>query len=318
MAQKNKNKVKARKVTTRKARARVQSMSVARPVQQKMLAYAHLLNDPCQGPIQEGIYPGEQGFVQRFSANSVAAIGASTVYLVAYYPAANAFVSVALASTTTPYVVNWAVSAALSPGHAFLQPVTDKSRAHAACIEAGLWNQAVTAITGTVSVGVFSYSYLAQATNLAGGVNDLLNQLSPPEPLIRTSYECKWAPGSFDNRFSTYGTLSATDASDQNVVVMVFSGLAANAEFRVRMTAVHEYTGKPLSGLVPNATDTAVGIDHNAVTSALKARNANWFHNLKTEAWSALKGYAVSGMKEVGPQVAKFAGKALLGGLALL
>lgn len=262
--------------------------------------YAKLLVDPCNGPINKNIYPGPQGLVQRFVSDVTVNNSAGlTSGVFAYFPKLNGFLSFSTTTSGTTFTPSWTVSSAASPGHGFLSGVAAKSRPHAACITAIPASLSVTNIAGEWAYGIVTSSELLSlgASTTVDSVFQILNTRSIVQ---RATLEVKWSPGLRDNQFATYGTISDTDVSDDNCVVLCYRGLPAATPIGIRVTGVLEWMPRTGQGLVSDGTNSAVGINHTAVAASLHQHKPNWFHsildNFATDASMAVRQVSRAGM----------------------
>lgn len=243
-------------------------------------AFARMLDDPCNAEMHTGVYPGEIGAVQRAVADFSTAGGAgNTCGYVMYWPSVNAADQ---GSTTAGNVIishNWTVAAPFSPGHSLFQAVASKSRCLGACLQLSPASLSLTNIVGEVTVGCVSSDMIPVGAG-ALTIDQLFNTLSLKSVLQRKPVEVKFTPGTFDNRYNSYGVAATADTSDTNVLVIAWRGIPAGTAFSARITALVEYTAKSTSSIAASAAATSGGLNHLAVTTALHKHKPSWFHNL--------------------------------------
>lgn len=243
-------------------------------------AYARMLDDPCNAEMHTGVYPGEIGAVQRAVADFSTAGGAgNTCGFLMYYPAINGADQGTAPAGSTIISHGWTVSSPYSPGHSLFQNVAAKSRCLGACLQLSPASLSLTNIVGEVAVGCVSADMVAQGPATVT-VDQLFNTLSLKSILQRKPVEVKFAPGCFDNKYTSYGTLATADLSDTNMLVIAWRGIPAGTQFSARITALLEYTAKSTSSIAASASATSGGINHLAVTTALHKHKPSWFHNL--------------------------------------
>lgn len=244
----------------------------------KQAQYAALLKDPCGAPLVTGSYPGEVGMVGRYMSDNTSST--NPCGFAAYYPAINAADFQSAVTPSTVFAHSWTVAAPFSPGHTILAAAAAKSRALSACIQALFPNVSITNVTGEICVGCVS----ADSFNNGNYTVDQLFQLLPQKAIVtRNQYECKFTPGVFDDKFTTYGQLTTVDQSDTNVIIVAYRGLPASALPSFRITSVLEYTARVNSGLVPTGATVSAGINTMSVASAVHKAQPGWWHNLVSE-----------------------------------
>lgn len=279
---KNKNKQQPkRNGRSRKRRARGGAGRSA--VSEKVLSYAALLADPCEADVPEAsVYPGETGIVSRFASEVAIGGGAGeTCGFIAYHPNDNTVCVVTQALPTTTFVINAGSFIYNSvPGSTFLLASARKMRSLAACITA-MPNSSTLNATGDIAVGNVSLSTLfATATS----VTQVFSLLTKRAPIIRKNFEVRFVPGEMDQRYSNVllganPSLTGTDDTDTNVVVLAWRGLPAASGLNYRLTNVIEWTPLLNAGLtVSTATDP--GMPHGAVVHEMHKHNPGWWHTL--------------------------------------
>jgi len=283
---------------------------------EKMKEYAHMLTNPCEAKLASGTYPGEVGVVSRFVAD-FSGVANSAGWL-AYYPAVNAVGAITSVNSTTPQAFGWTVASPFSPGHGLLSTTANKSRGLAACLQVNFPNVSITNVTGEITVGCVSSDTFVSGGNYT--VDSIFSVLTERTIVQRNQYECLFTPGSFDNRFNTYGTFGAVDQSDTNIVIIAWRGLPATTTPSFRITSVLEWTARPASGLAASASAPSPGIDPIKVASVVHQTHPNWWHNLKSDlisdASTVTRYVARSAMGVAGGLATGFIGQAARGLLA--
>jgi len=258
----------------------------------KAVAAAKMLEDPCNATLSEACYRGDQGYRNRFVASAVYGGGAGQNALaVVYSPTANAYYF----STTVGSGVTGTWTTVSGPGASFVGSNASGIRSLGACLQAtpnaanlSTSGQVYTAVVSTASIGLLSGTSpscdsLAQLCNKYGKIN------------IDAPMETKWIPASSDEDFQPPNVLP-TDATDSNIILMVFIGFPAASGITLRFTNIIEW--KPLANL-GIATESFLGnpsrntIEH--VKQALRSKDPNWWSNVGKGAYSVLRGYATGG-----------------------
>lgn len=253
---------------------------VPRGVDSPAASFARMLDDPCNADVKTGVYPGEIGAVQRAVADFSTAGGAgNTCGYVMYWPSVNAADQGSTTAGTVILSHNWTVASPFSPGHSLFQAVASKTRCLGACLQLSPASLSLTNIVGEVTVGCVSADMIPVGAG-ALTVDQIFNTLSLKSVLQRKPVEVKFTPGTFDNRYNSYGTAATADTSDTNMLVIAWRGIPAGTAFSARITALLEYTAKSTSSIAASAAATSGGLNHLAVTTALHKHKPSWFHNL--------------------------------------
>jgi len=259
-------------------------------------AHARMLYDPCGAPLEESVYPGDRGYVNRFQANASYGVGAGATAWFTVIKPGNAcstnFDFLASSSTGS----NLAFSSAAFPGASFLSVNASKTRCISFCIALAP-NAAPNTCTGTIHFGLVNASTLV---NGAPFNPDQLIQLTTERvsaaSALMAPLEVKWSPGGFDDRYATQGALSDDD-SDRNCLVVVGTGFPAASGVSYRMVTVLEWSPKGNLGITNDAS--SVGRSRNTlaeVTRALKQRDSSWWWSLGKKTIGVAKGAAAGYM----------------------
>jgi hypothetical protein len=262
------------------------------------VAHAKMLYDPCDSLLEESVYPGDRGYVNRFQAVGTYGTGAGATSFMTFIKPGNIcstnFDSVTSATTNT-----LAYSKAAFPGATFLAGTATKARAVAFCISlrpiASANNATGTIYFGVVNANTFRNSIVTSPDTAA---SFLTNSVSSAQALLNP-LEIKWSPGGFDDRYADAAALGDDD-SDRNILVVVGTGFPAASGVQYRMTSITEWAPAGTFGIIQDAT--AVGRSRNdihAVTKALKMKDSNWWWSLGTKTLGLAKavvgGYAAGG-----------------------
>jgi len=269
--------------------------------------YMALLNDPCNADTDlQAVYPGEGGFIQRFisdgTLNSVAA-GTATSGVILFHPNSGGVYSSFQNDPTNgiPISLGSYILASTgfpqAPGQTFLTGSAAKIRALAACVSVLPSAVSVTNMTGEVACGVTSLD----STFGTNSVNDFFALFAARAALTKKQVDCKWYPGAFDDRYSTWNSNTSIDSSDTNVIGIAWRGYPVNAALSARLTSVVEWTPRLKSGLPPS-NQVKPSIDHNNAVATLQQAKPDWWHNL-----GAAANYTTNFLwKHGGEKLAKF------------
>jgi len=286
--------IKKLQKTAKKVRRNVGKMAGgamgAAILDQKAMAAAKMLEDPCNATISEACYRGDLGFRNRFVASVTLLNGAGvTAGAIAFIPGPNIVYWMAAANSTTG--VTW--TSFNGPGTNFIQTNAVAIRSLGACISS-------TPVAPNLSTSGQVYTSIVPVSALAVGSTQTPDQLSQlcnkyGKVVIDQPMETKWIPGSADENYNT--PFVTADSSDQTAILMVYVGLPAASGIISRFTNITEW--KPLNSL-GIASESFHGnpsrntIEH--VKQALARKNPNWWSNIGTLAYSVIRGYATAGM----------------------
>lgn len=291
------------------AKSKVKSKRVSKPrrkqlanprlgLDQHAIAHARMLDDPCDSMLEESVYPGDRGYVQRFVANASYGAGAGATAWFAVWKPGN-IVSTNFDSVTSGVTNALSFQKASWPGAAFLAGNTSKTRAVSFCMTFRPVASANNA-TGTIHFGVVNAQTFINGGSLSPDIiaSYCTNSVSAAQALINP-LEVKWCPGGFDDRYCATTSLSDDD-SDRNVLIVCGIGFPPATGVQYRATAIVEWAPTGSSGVMQDAT--SVGKSHNTihdVTRALKQKNANWWWQLGKSSMNltskVIGGYAAGG-----------------------
>jgi len=233
-------------------------------------------------------------------------VAAQTCYLYGFHPNTNSYASVAAANSGTPITVATAVGPAV-PGYTHLNGSAQKIRALASAIRFSIPSLSITTIVGEFCVGVMSLDSFTALTT----VDQAFNLSQGRGNITRDLHEVRWYPGSFDSKYSTYGNISTSDASDTNVLYFAVRGIPASTVIPVQTTSVVEWTAKPNSGLSVSGA-TSSGTDHQHTVNTLHSHTPGWHHTAKSTGERLLEDVIGHASKAV----EKWAPKMIQGGLS--
>lgn len=286
-------------VTKKQAPKRTQSIPKSLPgLDTGAVQHAKMLYDPCDSMLEESVYPGDRGYVQRFVGGGVYGAGATANCWFAVIKPGNQC-STNFDNNNPSLGSPLAFSRAAYPGGAFLTANTSKARAVAFCITVRPIASANNA-TGTIHFGITSAENFRNGNTISPDIvsSYCTNSVSAAQALINP-LEIKWCPGGFDDRYAPNNAISDDD-SDRNVLIICGIGFPVASGVQYRMTGITEWAPSGLSGIVQDAT--SVGKSRNTtadVVRALKQKDPNWWWQLggKTLKFgrSVIGGYAAGG-----------------------
>lgn len=236
-----KNKIKTKKTLRVKQRKAFVSpgLSLDEPAQ----CWAKLLNDPCNAPLCESPYPGQKGYMTRFSGVVTQSVGAGNTGVFFKVSPQGCFIAQGAtasgATTFTPTNVSNTF-----PGYNFLFSNSNQVRCVAGCVQA--WSSlSPLNITGNVHAGVVNTS----AIDVAGQSLDALSQLAAASgKLTAEMVELKWRPGPVDEEYAPIGS-GTFDLTDTNSVFYAFTGLSSSDVITFKVTFVYEWIPKANLGI---------------------------------------------------------------------
>jgi len=260
-------------------------------------AHARMLVDPCNSLLEESVYPGDRGYVNRFQATNSYGVGATSTGFIAVIKPGNA------CSTNTDLApgtvsVGLAYNLAAYPGAPFISSNASKTRAVSFCISIRP-NAAPNTATGTIYFGIVNAAALPNGLALSpnNAIALCSDSVSASQALLNP-LEVKWSPGGFDERYSS-NTISDDD-SDRNVLLVVATGLPVASGVNYRMVSIIEWSPQSTLGITNDAT--SVNRSRNTVqdvTRVLKQKDPAWWWSLGTKVAGAVsataKGYISGG-----------------------
>lgn len=271
----------------------------------KAAAFSALLADPCNGPLVPDVYPGEKGIVSRFVSDTTLSQSTGlTCGLLIYHPASGMVHTSGdlVSSSVTTLSYSYGV---VSPGYGSLNTIAAKQRCLAACITAFAASASVTSITGEYACGVCSLDTLANGSSLS--FDQAFTLATARGAIERRAVDIKWKPNALDSRYTTKGTFAGADASDTNVVFLVFRNFPAGLGIAARITGVLEWTPKVGTGVAPSTTTNSNPLPITDIVARMDARSPSWYQTVSGSFAQALMP-TVRGMAQ---EVGSFAGAAL-------
>jgi hypothetical protein len=288
---KNKKRTTTRTVAVR-TRPRREGPSVTGNSAQKLdaaaLGHANMLYDPCGAELVPSVYPGDQGYYNRFVAN--ATIGTSTgetAWALIIKPGNQVGSVTGATASSAALTINY--TAANFPGSQFLAGNAGKVRAAASCVTIRP-NAAPNNATGTIHFGNVSASSMPNGgtTNYDTLIQYCTESVSSSQAVM-APLEVKWCPGGFDDRYNFQGSASDDD-SDRNVLIIVGVGFPAASGAQWRQTAILEWTPRATAGIAFDATNVSPSqCDKECVLRYLKQRNTDWWWSLGKSTFKVAK-----------------------------
>jgi len=262
--------------------------------------YAKLLNDPCNAPLTEGIYPGTGGgIVSRLEMDAILYTSATaTGGIVVWTPGLGLMyvnsTTITADTTSVNFSPIYTVSAgAISPpGFSFLSTTAQSFRCVAACAQMS-YPGTESNRSGAISMGVMDAGTAAGfLPTAAGGENTAattatvrqLSQHSERTPAALA--EVKWFPGEQDGRFFSYGAVTAglpanptsnVDHEGRNSIVLGWSGFPVNTGCRIRLVLVCEWNPAVNQGLMATVQPKYSKASVVEVLTRMAKADPNWY-----------------------------------------
>lgn len=274
-------------------------------------AHAKMLWDPCGAELSESVYPGDRGYVNRFTNNQGLGVTATdTVFALIVKPGNQ--VQHASAAATLGATTTIAYGTGSFPGQAFLATNAAKARCISHCVTVRP-NAAPSSGTGTIHYGIINASALPNGKSLSfNDIQGFCTESVSASQALMAPLEIKWSPGGFDDRYNGFtagAPAISDDDSDRNVLVVLFSGYPAGSGALCKYTTIQEWAPNVALGVVCDATSVKKSVcDVQCVLRNLKRKDANWWWQLGTAAAKGASAIA-SGYYTGGPVGAMTAAK---------
>lgn len=257
------------------------------------LAYARLLNDPCNAPLVHGPFgDGSGGMISRFESDFI--WGASPICfngILGFLPSGPSLYQ-GLTVNDLDTVTLSGMSGA--PGSDFLNANASAYRCLAACIQL-YWPGTELNRSGIVSVGCLP-AELVFSTDCSSARVRTLSQFveRTPEGMV----EIKWQPTTYDSMFTDAGDAASSGSgidsklgtSRRNSLVATFSGVPSNVGMRARVVAVYEWKPRVGSGFVTSSAASPAGTVSN--TLRYLESTGNWMYRGAMQAQRAISSLA--------------------------
>jgi hypothetical protein len=245
--------------------------------------HANMLMDPCNSILEESVYNGDRGFVNRFQAQaSYGTTASTTAWWAIYKPGNQCSTNADVATATTASTLSFQPAA--YPGETFMTPNASKQRAVACCITVRP-NSAPNNATGTIFFGVVSASAVLNGASVTAAqlINLCSDSVSASQALM-APLEVRWSPGGLDERYNTTGTVSDDD-TDRNALIVVGTGFPAASGVNYRVVSITEWTPIRTFGVVQDATATKRSRSNiTDVVRVLKERDPSWWWSIGKKA----------------------------------
>lgn len=283
-----KNKPKAPKKAGKRSRALRAAQPnpfIADPLDAYAKMHMAMLADPCGSDLSQSVYPGDRGYVNRFTANQgLGTTATDTVFALVIKPGNQVMFAAAGANSGTPTTIVY--SSGGFPGIGFLGTNASKARCVAHCVNVRP-NASPSAGTGTIHYGVINAAALpnGKATTFDAILSYCTESVSASQALM-SPLEVKWSPGGFDDRYNQFTSslpVITDDDSDRNVLVVVFTGYPAGTGAVAKYTTIQEWSPNVALGITCDATSVKQSVcDVQCVLRNLKRKDANWWWKLGT------------------------------------
>lgn len=258
-----------------------------------------MYSDPCGATLAPSVYPGDRGYVNRFTSsfNGGTATG-EVVSIVIFKPGVNVMFNGAAATGATAVTVNFADTQA--PGAAFLNSNATKCRCVGACLQVRP-NASPTDGTGQIYFGVVPASAVAEAsTPNANELITLLSNTVTVSQALMEPLEVKWSPGAFDDRYCPTTGVTSDDDTDRNVIVIVSVGLKAATGLNFRATGIYEWAPARSIATIDSTSVSPSRCSFSCVLRNLKRKDPEWWWQLGIKALKGTTG-VVQGYYTGGP-----------------
>lgn len=274
---KNKSKTKNKQGKGNKKRSRgASSFGVPiTPANKFAYSFAHSLVDPCNAPLETGVYPGQTGFVTRFTDTYTFTLAATqTNGLLCFAPGTAISFVAGSVNIGDPITLSW--SNTFVPGAAFLAANARGVRCLGACFEF------FTNATPLNAQGIFSYGVLPVSNVPMSGTTTIQNirtNLQNMRKVNQDAYEVKWRPGSRDEAFGPPNAqISADELDDRNCLVLIAAGLPAAQTYTIKVTWMCEWSPVVGNGLSLPLVNAETSIRPQQVVAQLDRTHPAWWH----------------------------------------
>nr|QKF95605.1 hypothetical protein 3 [Ginkgo biloba tombusvirus] len=267
MTKPSKRKTKNKKKVARRSRPRVRMQDP------RAVAFARALTDPCNAPLEPGVYPGQVGFITRLAQTfNISLSSTQTAFMLAVVPGAGLSYQTSQADIATAITVSYLNT--FVPGASFMTANCRSVRALGACFEF-FTNATPLNAQGTFHYGVAPGSVIM---NGAPNIGTVLPNLQHMQKVNADAYELKWRPGVLDEQYKTPNTnLTAVEWDDVNQLVLCGTGFPVSSSITVKVTLIMEWLPATNLGLATPAATNPSGTRSTQVVAALDAHHPSWW-----------------------------------------
>lgn len=242
---------------------------------------ARMYFDPCGADLAPSVYPGDRGYVNRWtSALTAGGATGETCCMQIFKPGVNVMAGSGNAVPTADITVGYADTQA--PGAAYLNTNASKARCLGACFQVRPV-ASPNACTGQIYFGVIPASSLPNGLTgtTYNGLFALLSQSVSASQALMQPLEIKWSPGAFDDRYSPVTSVIEDDDTDRNIIVVLGIGLPPGTGLHIKTTAIYEWA--PARSVFTTIDSTSINpskCDFNCVLRNLKRKDPEWWFSL--------------------------------------
>lgn len=237
------------------------------PLDRDALAYARLLNDPCNAPLVHPVFQGAEGaYLIRFQTTNSYGTGLPTTTSGVYHWIPSVLNLVSTNNNSSMYLeatgpsVNGTAAAEVAtytPGAQFLPANAAQYRCVAACLTIQ-WAGSELTRAGQISYGNTTGSLFQVGQAFSPGI--IFPLLNNTERTPSNVVELKWRPGVADQQFvsaqASVSNPTSSDVSRNSALTVFYQGLpAGGAGLLITKTAVYEYVPSVALGVstTPNS-----------------------------------------------------------------
>lgn len=271
-------KTKPKKAAPKKAPKKKTGRRPPRPISRvlpdpRAAAFAKALADPCNAPLEHGVYPGQMGFISRFSQAFTVSTGATgTAFVLAVTPGRG--ISLSAVGATDATVISGSFLNSFVPGATFMTTNCRGARALGACIEF-FTNQNALNATGTYFYGNLPHAALANGVGTYSQMGGLTQHMSK---VNAESYYVNWRPGPLDEYYQAPNVnVTADDWDDVNSMVVIGTGFPNNTTITAKVTIIMEWLPAQTLGFATPVAANATGVKPTQVLAALDHHHPNWW-----------------------------------------
>jgi len=258
------------------------------------------LADPCNAPLESGVYPGQMGFISRMSNVFTLSTGATeSAFLATVIPTAAQSFGLAAVAGSTP--ITPVSGQTLVPGASFINFNARSARCLGACYEF------FTNATPLNSQGTFHYGVVPASViiNGASSIQAVSANLQHMSKVNADAYELKWRPGSKDEFYATPNNqISATEWDDINALVLCGTGFPINSTVTLKVTIIWEWLPTTNIGLQTPASNNPSPHRASQLVAHLDAHHPNWWAGKAGEATKFVWNHGGSQLASFATQVA--------------